>query len=220
MHSDNNYYQVFLVAPGRGDETMVSLTFPPYYQTMVSRLQNFDGTMVEPQEVVYIEYDTPQGRNAIPIVYRYQVLDIDAARENLAAFTAAPYEGKGAAIGTLGHGAPVETIDALQHYRLIYEQAEVSAWISPGGNHSVKAFEYVKGARLEGEGLIEVMIQTNLGRTFAYRQESENGLFILPYPTKNSPYPVKTTGPYRLVSSGRNIEVSEQDVMDGVTITG
>ena len=84
----------------------------------------------------------------------------------------------------------------------------------------MKVFEYVRGARLEGEGRIEVTIQTNIGRTFVYRQESENGLFILPYPTKNSPYPVKTTGPYRLVSSGRTIEVSEQDVMEGATITG
>ena len=84
----------------------------------------------------------------------------------------------------------------------------------------VKTFEYVEGARLKGEGRIEVTIQTNIGRTFVYRQESENGLFILPYATKNSPYSVKTTGPYRLVSSGMKIEVSEQDVMDGVTITG
>ena len=64
---DNYYFQVFLVAPGEANQTLVSLKFQPYYQTMLSRLQNFDGTMVGPQEVVYIEYDTPQSRSAIPI---------------------------------------------------------------------------------------------------------------------------------------------------------
>jgi dolichyl-phosphooligosaccharide-protein glycotransferase len=216
---DNNYYQVFLVAPGQADQTLVSLKFQPYYQTMVSRLQNFDGTMVEPQEVVYIEYDDTAPSGDTPEVSRYEVIDIETARHKLAQFESTSQEGKGAVIANTGLDAPVEKIDALKHYRLIYEQADGSAEITSGGNHSVKAFEHVKGARLEGEGLIEVTIQTNLGRTFVYRQESENGLFILPYSTKDSSYPVKTTGPYRLVSSGRTIEVSEQDVMDGATIT-
>jgi oligosaccharyl transferase (archaeosortase A-associated) len=219
---DRYYYQVFRVAPHEGEtnQTLVPLKFQPYYQSMVSRLQNFDGTMVEPQEVVYIEYDDPQGQSGTPLVYRYDVLGIDAARKNLASFTATPHEGRGAAIVSTGLGDPVDTIEALQHYRLIYEQGNDSATTNPGDTHLVKAFEYVKGARLKGEGRIEVTIQTNIGRSFVYRQESKNGLFILPYATKNSPYPVKTTGPYRLVSSGRTIDVSEQDVMEGATITG
>jgi dolichyl-diphosphooligosaccharide--protein glycosyltransferase len=187
---------------------------------MASRLQNFDGSMVEPREVVYVEYTVSQSRSVRPIVYRYEVLGIDAARENLAAFTAAPHEGKGAAIGNTGRGDPVETIDALQHYRLIYEQADDSAPSSSGNTHTVKVFEYVRGAKLQGEGRIEVTIETNTGRTFVYTQESKDGLFLLPYATKNSPYPVKTTGPYRLVSSAETIEVSEQEIMEGATITG
>ena len=98
---------------------------------MVSRLQNFDGTMVEPGEVVYIEYDEPQSRSVTPLVYRYEVLGIDASPGKPGSFTAAPHEGKGAAIGNTGRGAPVETIDALQHYRLIYEQVDDPAHYQP-----------------------------------------------------------------------------------------
>ena len=217
---DNYYYQIFSVSGEQANTTLSPLKFQPYYQTMVIRLQNFDGSMAKPDEVVYIEYDEPMIRNGTPLVYRYEVLGIDAARETLATFSSTPHEGKGAAIVNTGLGDPIEPIDALQHYRLIYEQGNNSAETSPDDAQLVKTFEYVKGARLKGEGRIEVTVQTNLGRTFVYSQESRKGLFILPYPTTDSPYPVKTTGPYRLVSSGRTIEVSEQDVMEGATITG
>jgi dolichyl-diphosphooligosaccharide--protein glycosyltransferase len=219
---DNYYYQEFHLPPKQGqtNQTRLYLKYQPYYQTMVSRLHNFDGTMVEPREVVYIEYTIPATRSGTAVVNRYEVLAIDAARDNLALFESASHEGKGAAIVSTGLDAPVETIDALRQYRLLSERVNDSAALSQEYTQSVKVFEYVRGARLKGEGRIEVTIQTDLGRTFVYRQESENGLFILPYATKNSPYPVKTTGPYRLVSSGRTIEVSEQDVVEGATITG
>jgi len=222
VHPDNYYYRVFRLAPEQGqhNQTLVSLKFQPYYETMVSRLQNFDGSMTSPGEVVYIEYDEPQSLSGTPLVYRYEVLDFGKARENMASFASNPHEGQGAAIVNTKPSAPVAPIDALKHYRLIYEQVHDPVHTSTDETQPVKTFEYVKGARLKGEGRIEVTIQTNTGRTFVYRQESENGLFILPYPTKNSPYPVKTIGAYRLISSGRTIEVSEQDVMEGATITG
>jgi oligosaccharyl transferase (archaeosortase A-associated) len=220
--TDNYYYQEFRLPQKQGqtNQTRYYLKFQPYYQTMVSRLQNFDGTMVEPRDVVYIEYDIPATRSGTAVVTRYEVIAIDTARNNLALFESTSHDGKGAAIVSTGLDAPVEPIDALRHYRLISERVNDSATLSQNYTQSVKAFEYVRGARLKGEGRIEVTIQTDLGRTFVYRQESENGLFILPYATKNSPYPVKTTGPYRLVSSGRTIEVSDQDVVEGATITG
>jgi dolichyl-diphosphooligosaccharide--protein glycosyltransferase len=219
---DDYYYQEFHLPPTQGqtNQTRLYLKSQPYYQTMVSRLQNLDGTMIEPREVVYIEYTLPATRSGTPVVNRYEVLAIDAARNNLALFESTSHDGKGAAIVSTGLDAPVETIDALRHYRLISEQVNESAKNSADYSQLVKAFEYVRGAMLKGEGRIEVTVQTDIGRTFIYRQESENGLFILPYATKNSPYPVKTTGPYRLVSSGRTIEVSEQDVVEGATIVG
>ncbi len=63
--TDNYYYQEFRLPQKQGqtNQTRLSLKFQPYYQTMVSRLQNFDGTMVEPRDVVYIEYDIPATRS-------------------------------------------------------------------------------------------------------------------------------------------------------------
>jgi dolichyl-diphosphooligosaccharide--protein glycosyltransferase len=82
----------------------------------------------------------------------------------------------------------------------------------------VKVFEYVKGAHIQGEGIIEVPVITNTGRTFTYQQASVNGEFIVPYSTTGNPYGVKTTAKYRVVSSGRTYEVPESAIMDGALV--
>ena len=87
-----------------------------------------------------------------------------------------------------------------------------------GGTAWVKSFEYVQGAVINGEGTIEVNVTTNNGRTFTYRQESIDGQFIVPYSTYGSSYDVKTTGPYTIVETGETFEVSEEAVMQGLTI--
>jgi dolichyl-diphosphooligosaccharide--protein glycosyltransferase len=181
---------------------------------MVSRLHNFDGSMSAPESVVYIEYDATLTRSGIPAATLYEVLDSAAAHEMLARFESDPPAGKRALIANTGTGIPADTVSALYHYRLVYEQAEEDA---AGYNlsQSVKVFEYVRGAELNGNGIIEVTLVTNIGRTFVYRQESENSTFILPYATRDNPYPVKTVGPYRLVGTGRTVEVTDQDVRQG-----
>lgn len=216
------YYQVFrLASPDKkGNQTLVRLHASPFYHTMVSRLHSFDGSMAKPQTVLYVEYDIPASARTTPGISVYENLDPGTAREKIAVFNATPHERRKAAILNTGLDAPVETIPALRHYRLIFEEAGTGNQTSPSYTQAVKAFEYVKGARLKGDGEIEVTIQTNLGRTFVYRQQSENGFFILPYSTKGSPYPVHTTGPYRSVSTGRTFEVSEQEVLEGRVIAG
>jgi dolichyl-diphosphooligosaccharide--protein glycosyltransferase len=82
----------------------------------------------------------------------------------------------------------------------------------------VKIFEYVKGAHIKGEGIIEVPLVTNTGRNFTYRQESMNGEFIVPYSTTDNPYDVKATGKYKISGSAREFDVPESAVMQGLTI--
>ena len=216
------YYQVFrITSPDKkGNQTLARFHASPFYHTMVSRLHSFDGSMAAPQTVMYVEYDIPASARTTPGISVYENLDPETAREKIALFNATPHEGRRAAILNTGLDTPVETIPALRHYRLVYEEAEVENETSPSYTQAVKAFEYVKGARLKGDGEIEVTIQTNLGRTFVYHQQSENGSFILPYPTKGSQYPVHTLGPYRMISSGRTVDVAEQDVLEGKVITG
>ena len=61
---------------------------------------------------------------------------------------------------------------------------------------------------------------TNTGRTFFYRQESTNGEFIVPYATDGGMYSVKANGLYHIVGTTRYIPVTEDDVLNGKTVTG
>jgi len=121
---------------------------------------------------------------------------------------------------------PVATVPALEHYRLVYESPDnssVSAFpesqpVPLPGVKTVKIFEYVKGAHIAGDGVIEVPIRTNTGRTFTYRQESSGGTFVVPYATSGTEYGVVATGPYHIVGTDRYINVTENDVMNGTTV--
>ena len=82
----------------------------------------------------------------------------------------------------------------------------------------MKIFEYVKGAHIKGEGIIELPLVSNTGRNFIYRQESVNGEFIVPYATTDNPYDVKAAGKYKISGSAREFDVPESAVMRGLTI--
>jgi asparagine N-glycosylation enzyme membrane subunit Stt3 len=82
----------------------------------------------------------------------------------------------------------------------------------------VKVFEYVKGAHIKGEGIIEVPLISNTGRNFTYRQMSINGEFIVPYSTTGNPYDVMATGKYRVVTTGKEYDVPESAVMQGTLV--
>jgi len=122
----------------------------------------------------------------------------------------------------------VQDIPALKHYRLIHESPNnASVKIFPESDTMtfsdikyVKIFEYVKGAHIPGNGIIELPIMTNTGRTFVYQQESENGEFVVPYSTQSNPYDVRATGQYHIVGTSRDITVSEEDVRIGRQVTG
>jgi dolichyl-diphosphooligosaccharide--protein glycosyltransferase len=82
----------------------------------------------------------------------------------------------------------------------------------------VKVFEYVPGAKIKGDGVIEIPLVSNTGRQFTYRQESVNGEFVVPYSTSGNPYDVKATGKYRIVGTGAEFDVSEDAVQNGLQI--
>jgi dolichyl-diphosphooligosaccharide--protein glycosyltransferase len=121
---------------------------------------------------------------------------------------------------------PLQKVPALHHYRLVHESGQdapailfpESGPITLPGIKRVKIFEYVRGARIAGTGVIELPVVTNTGRTFTYRQESVAGQFIVPYSTTGNPYEVHAAGPYHLVGTARDIEVSETDVIQGLLV--
>lgn len=198
---------------------LIGLINQPYYSTMIVRLHNFDGSMALPNQVALGVLSGSQDRGTYPVINSIEFLDNSVAQEKLKEPESLSPSGTSAVLGGFLVDSPIEKVGALHHYRLVYEDAARE----PDGDYeegsSVKVFEYVQGARLIGEGTIEVKIRTNLGRTFVYRQEATDGVFILPYPTEGGTYPVTAIGPYTLVSSGRTVDVREDDVKFGNNIS-
>ena len=198
-----NPYATALLVPVGEDTYRIEMFFKArYYETMVARLQTLDGTLVEPSEVLYAEYDTGSvPETGYAGLTASQRMDPAGAREAVEA-----YSGSGeAAIFGSDIASPPEAIPALKHYRLIYES-------SPDRTTSVKVFERVEGAVIPGEGVIEVTVVTNTGREFVYRQQSENGTFVVPYSTTGNPYGVKTVGNFSIAGATGEFTVTEEAV--------
>jgi dolichyl-diphosphooligosaccharide--protein glycosyltransferase len=209
-----------------------------YFQTMVVRLHNFDGSMTLPGTVNYIQYEirqpTVSETSALSGFARIIVNDrlINASRLD----TSTPIMKEGPELLPTTYAdifsdlpnMTVQTVPALHHYRLVHESPE-NASVMPfpesdpitlPGIKYVKIFEFVKGAQISGEGIIELPVVTNTGRIFVYRQESENGMFIVPYPTTGGPYDVQATADYHVVGTSRYIAVTEKDVTEGNRVIG
>ena len=208
----SGYYTMNFLAPVQdgGGYTPLTMVAPPYYTTMIARLQDFDGSMARPSQAYYIEYRTDTGKTAE--VTRLLPLPYDEAVAMVQEFSGRTHAGTAAGVYSSSLTVPLSNIPALQHYRLVYESPRVDPLT---GLHEVKVFERVEGAKISGEGEIELELVTNQGRTMVYRQESVNGTFTVPYSTTGNPYPVRAAGPYTIVNSSRTFEVTEDDVQQG-----
>ena len=193
----------------------VTVNIQPYYETTVARLHLFDGSETAPGTAYYIEYSDPsKAQTALPLITRAESLNATEAVARAAAYNARAATGTHAIAAGVQPNQPVETVPALGHYRLVHESPSNSGGI---GVKYVKVFEYVEGARLRGEGTIEVPVVTNTGRAFTWRSTAVNGEFVLPYATGGSAEGVHTTGPY-VLSTGRTVEVPEAAVQSGTTL--
>lgn len=215
-------YQTVMLTPGNNADQSyqtVTLNKQPYYLTMISRLHNFDGSMAQPSDVYYIEYADPSvTQTSYPVITNARPLNLSEA--NLAAeqYNQGAPEGYHATVLSSSLVQPLDTVPALRHYRLIYESPTNGANSDSVDVKYVKIFEYVKGAHINGTGIIDIPLVTNTGRNFTYRQESVNGEFIVPYSTSDNPYPVTATGPYRIEGTSTTYDVPESAVMQGATI--
>jgi dolichyl-phosphooligosaccharide-protein glycotransferase len=215
------YQQTFLVPSDDSGNNYqpAQLNTQDYYLTTISRLHNFDGSMTVPSNVYYIEYADPQVTGtSVPVVVNAVAMNVTAASQKVEAFNSKTTSGTHATVLSPSIIAPLKTVPALQHYRLVHE-SPTNVFNSPTIDVKyVKTFEYVKGAHIKGDGIIEVPVISNTGRNFTYRQESINGEFIVPYSTTGNPYGVKTTGRYQIVGSNRQYDVPESAVMQGTAI--
>ncbi|MFA5330911.1 MAG: oligosaccharyl transferase, archaeosortase A system-associated [Methanoregula sp.] len=192
-----------------------------YYETMVSRLHNFDGSMTNATSAYYVVYaDTGVTQIAYPVLMEAEAMNVTAATAKAEAYNLDAPAGYHAAVLNPSSVVvlPLSDIPALKHYRLVHE-SPTNVYNSENLDVKyVKIFEYVRGAHIKGSGIIEVPVMTNTGRNFTYRQESVNGEFIVPYATTGNPYEVKTTGKYQIVGTDTTFDVPESAVMQGLTI--
>ncbi|KDE56340.1 oligosaccharyl transferase, archaeosortase A system-associated [Methanoculleus sp. MH98A] len=223
----------FLLPESAGSTNYQAVPFntQEYYLTMVSRLHNFDGSMTDPTEasVIYAEYREPEAANtSLPVITRTVQMNATAGAAAVEAYNRDAPAGSGATLLNMYYQfqgdsilQPLERVPALQHYRLVHETpGNVYGNVGEGGPDlkTVKIFEYVPGATIRGEGIIEVPIVTNTGREFTYRQESVNGTFVVPYATSGWSGEVKATGQYRIAGTGQTFDVTEEDILQGRTI--
>ena len=215
-------YQMTLLAPEQNNSNSyesVLLNTQQYYLTMISRLHNFDGSLTTPSSAYYIEYADPTiSRVSLPVITGAEAMNASEAVSRAAEYNLQAPAGYHAAALSPAIILPIETVPALRHYRLVHESPSNVFNSKTNDLKYVKVFEYVKGARIKGEGIIEVPLVSNTGRNFTYRQMSVNGEFIVPYSTTGNPYEVKTTGKYRVITSGREYDVPESAVMEGAVI--
>ncbi len=211
-----------------------------YFKTMIARLHNFDGSRQIPKTETFVQYVIRQvpaaGETAgdvngyARVITSEQERDVSPVHNDTQIFR----EGKdlkpgryASAFSDLPNRTVLE-IPALKHYRLIHESPNnASVKIFPESNFItlsdikyVKIFEYVKGAHISGDGIIELPLVTNTGRTFVYQQESENGEFVVPYSTQENPYDVHATGQYHIVGTPRYIAVTEDDILTEKQVSG
>jgi dolichyl-diphosphooligosaccharide--protein glycosyltransferase len=215
-------YQMTLLAPSQNNPNSYDpalMNKQAYYLTTVSRLHNFDGSMTPASNVYYIEYADPEiTRITMPVITGAEAMNASEAKRRVDAYNLKAPTGYHAVALSPAITLPIETVPALSHYRLIHESpTNVFNAKTPDVKY-VKVFEYVKGAHIKGDGIIEVPVISNTGREYTYRQESINGEFIVPYSTSGNPYGVRTTGKYKVISSGKQYEVPESAVMQGTII--
>ena len=215
-------YQMTLLTPEQNNSNSyesVLLNTQQYYLTMISRLHNFDGSLTIPSSAYYIEYADPTiSQVSLPVITAAEAINATDAVSRAAEYNLKAPAGYHAAALSPAIILPIETVPALRHYRLVHESPSNVFNSKTNDLKYVKVFEYVKGAHIKGEGIIQVPLISNTGRNFTYRQMSVNGEFIVPYSTTGNPYGVKATGKYRVITSGREYDVPESAVMQGTVI--
>ena len=215
-------YQMTILVPDQstsGGYQTAMLNQALYYETMVSRLHNFDGSIATPTDAYYVEYaDANVTHISYPVITNAVAMNASAATARAAQYNQNHQAGYHATVLSASLVQPLTDIPALQHYRLVHESPTSELTTNTSDVKYVKIFEYVRGAHIKGSGIIDIPLVTNQGRNFTYRQQSINGEFIVPYSTTGNPYGVKATGKYQIEGTSQSFDVPESAVMQGLTI--
>ncbi|MDD1671026.1 MAG: oligosaccharyl transferase, archaeosortase A system-associated, partial [Methanomicrobiales archaeon] len=112
----------FVESQTAGQYELVKLNNQSYYETMISRLHNFDGSIATPSSVYYIEYQLPSVTGLqYPLITKAQIMSAGDARNLSAQFNVNAAGGALSNVVSQAIFLPVDTVPALRHYRLVHE---------------------------------------------------------------------------------------------------
>jgi dolichyl-diphosphooligosaccharide--protein glycosyltransferase len=182
-----------------------------FFKAMVTRLQIFDGTQVNPRGTHAITYkNTAINSKTYPIITNIRQISPGETQELILRGLTENTD-----IVSIQYTSPITKTPALRHYRLVYESPTIIATDDFSKIHNVKIFERVTGHHIPGNGTIEIPLISNQGRKFTYQQDSINGEFIVPYSTIRDGNGTKAAGPYQNLQTGEKFEVTEEQVSRG-----
>lgn len=217
----------------QGDKLVpIQLYLQPYFNTMVARLELFDGTETPIGDAVAIAYRPIQLQDGSTVPVITDQPKISNNYTELEEFVnASRAKGDFAMIASRDQLTPAVPLEALKHYRLVHESEND---VMARGLKWVKTFEHVPGAVITGAApagtkvTIAVPIMTNSNRAFVYRQSNvSNGQFtlVVPYSTEGpiaggTNFDTKPIGAYQLVVGDKTYEVRvpEEMVLSGGVI--
>ncbi|MDD1673805.1 MAG: oligosaccharyl transferase, archaeosortase A system-associated, partial [Methanomicrobiales archaeon] len=120
------YSDVFLITSPENPLSYEPVTLYPqnYFETTISRLHNFDGSMTDPSTVYYIVYaDGSQQTNYYPVITQAQAMNAATAIEMAKNYNANASTGYHATVSSNSFLKPLQRVPALEHFRLIYESS-------------------------------------------------------------------------------------------------
>ncbi|MFC1904605.1 oligosaccharyl transferase, archaeosortase A system-associated [Chloroflexota bacterium] len=123
--------------------TPFRLFHPEYYQSLSTRLYNFDGKAVTPQRTLVISYEEKVDR---PTGQAYKQITSDKAfpsYEMAIAYISSQKSGNYRIVGENPFASPVP-LEALKHYKLVHSSDELAAQQEVGMVPIVKIFEYIE----------------------------------------------------------------------------
>lgn len=213
----------------------VQVWMEPYYRTMVSRLQFFDGSETEGGDATAIAYQRVQQPDGARLTLLAKEPLISANRSELDNYVNESIsEGLNASIvGTSFAKSPIR-VEAMKHFRLVHESETMA---TSDGQRYVKTFENVPGATIKGKAapgttvIIATQVMTNQKRSFIYMQSNVTGsdgefTLVVPYSTSGpvaggTNFDTAPMGPYQLAVGDKvsSLDVAEEAVMSGGIIT-
>ena len=210
------YHRTYFISDQNEKDAFLPITLfkDPFFQSMTARLHTFDGSYIESDLVRYIEYFEMDGSR---LMTNSDVLPFAEAQERVIAFNQNAPKNTGATLAGTNITTPIAPLDALKHFRLVYESPTRVTSEEMLDLRYVKIFEYVPGAIIWGDGMLEIPLVTNTGRTFTYRQQSEGGVFVVPYAT-DADGEITAQGPYTNTVTKETYTVTNEQAMGGLVV--